>query len=128
MNAIWEELRNLLLTVALPVTGQMHVLEDDCCRLQLLAGALSAWRRDLPIELAATLTPPQERVLVQLEHHLAQACRRSPSPLWSEMTMRQSARWRQARRLAREALLSFGWLLELPAPEFGHSLFAAGCS
>lgn len=124
MTAIWKELRYLLQTAALPVTGQMRVLADDCSRLQLLAGALSDWRRELPADLAAVLTPDQDRALQRLEEHLAHACRNPDSSPWNEINVRQSERWRHARRLARAALLSFGWRLELPAPEFSFSLLA----
>lgn len=114
-NGKWKELRTLLQIVALPVTGQMRLVSNDCCRLELLARKLRSWRRELPAELAATLTPEQEDVLAQLERQLARTCREPVSPRWTERAMRRSAGVREARRLARAALLRFGWWLELPA-------------
>ena len=122
MDAKWEQLRNLLQLVALPVTGQVHFLADDCCRMEFLARALRAWRRELPVELATTLNLNQERVLAQLERHLADACRERTSPFWTDRAMRQSQGCRQARRMAREALLKFGWVLEVPPQEALYSL------
>lgn len=122
MDAKWEQLRNLLQLVALPVTGQLRFLADDCCRMEYLARALRAWRRELPVELAATLNPGQEHVLAQLERQLVNACRERTSPLWTDRAMRQSEGCRQARRLAREALLKFGWFLEVPPRESLYSL------
>jgi hypothetical protein len=87
---------------------------------------LGAWRDELSPELAATLTTEQKGVLAQLEQQLANACRESVSNRWTERAMRQSDGVRQARWLARAALVRFGWCLELPAQDI-RPLFRAAC-
>jgi len=70
----WEDLRKLLHLVALPVTGHVRLVGQDCCRLELLARALSNWQLKLPAELQARLTPHQVQILAQLERQLARTC------------------------------------------------------
>ena len=128
MEAEMEQLRHLLQLIALPVTGQVRLVADDCCRLELLARGLSAWRRGLRARPAVTLTTDQERILAQLDHHLAQVCLEPSSPLWRDLVMRQSEGWRQARCLARQALVHFGWLLEVPPLESAREFSAFVCA
>lgn len=124
----WGELRSLLQIIALPVAGQVYLLPDDCCRLEVLTNALATWCQQLPARLKAMLTSEQERVLAQLEQQLVHTCSESAAPMWTDLAMYQSEGLRQSRWLARVALIRFGWLLELPDREFSQALAATGMS
>lgn len=110
-----QELKSVLQTLGLPVTGQVRLVEDDYTRIAILTDAFSAAHHAVRAEAGDDLAPEQVRLLADLDRLLVEVHRQSPTPrLCSELALRQSADWRQVRYLARATLLRFGWPLELP--------------
>lgn len=112
-----QELKTVLQTLGLPVTGQVRLLEDDCTRIAILAKAFASARRAVQAEAGDGLTIEQVALLAELDRRLDEVCRQACVPLSSELALRQSADWQQVRGTAREALRRFGWTQELPPHE-----------
>lgn len=109
-----QQLRMALQMLALPVLGQVRLVDDDRTRTMVLAEAFSAAHQAVPWHVGKQLIPEQTRVLVQLDDHLARLHGESSVPVCSELAMRSSSDWRQVRSLAREALVHFRWTLDVP--------------
>jgi hypothetical protein len=118
------ELKWILQTLSLPVSGQIHLIEDDCSRIERLAGAFAAAHGAVHSNTSGALTPRQASVLAQLDRRLAGVRQQSNSPLCTELAMRQSDDWREVRRMAREALLRFYWTLDLPPRDLSESSYS----
>ena len=112
-----QELKFVLQTLDLPITGQVRLIEDDCSRIEILAGAFAAAHHAVHAETGGALTPEQATTLAELDNRLARVRQQSQAPLCSELAMRQSADWRQVRKIARQALVRFSWTLEVPPRE-----------
>ena len=112
-----QQLKYALQMLALPVTGQVHLIADDCTRVELLAEAFSASYHAVCAEPEAPLTPEQTVAIARLDSQLRQLSRELPWTICREAAMRKSAEWRSVRQLAREALVTFHWPLEVPSPE-----------
>jgi hypothetical protein len=105
------ELKWILQTLSLPVSGQIHLIEDDCSRIERLAGAFAAAHGAVHSNTSGALTPRQASVLAQLDRRLAGV-------------RQQSNDWREVRRMAREALLRFYWTLDLPPRDLSESSYS----
>ena len=116
MNDDLQQLKAVLQLLALPVIGQVRLVEDDCA-VEDLAEAFDATHHAVRTQLGGELMPEQVRTLARLDEQLARLRRESSPPLCSELAMRQSGDWRQVRRMAREALVRFSWTLEVPPAE-----------
>ena len=114
MDKSMHELKNVLQILALPVTGQVYLLKEDCTRVEVLANTFDDTNRKIRNEDGSSLTPGRAAALARLEERLAQVRQRSPMPICSELSMRQSAGWRQVQATARETLTRFDWPLEIP--------------
>lgn len=110
-----QELKAVLQTLGLPVTGQVRLVAGDCTRIAVLTGAFASVHRSIQAEAVGALTPEQAALLTDLDRRLKNVRLQTSRPLCSELALRQSAAWRQVRGTAREALLQFGWKLEIPA-------------
>jgi hypothetical protein len=110
-----QELKVVLQTLGLPVSGQVRLMADDCTRVAILSGAFASASRTVRGEAGSSLTAQQRLLLAELDRRLEALCQQSCAPLGSELDLRQSASWRRVRRTAREALCQFGWTLEIPA-------------
>lgn len=110
-----QELKVVLQTLGLPVSGQVRMMADDCTRVAILSGAYAAASRTVRRDAGGSLTAQQRSLLAELDGRLDALSQQSCSRLGSELGLRQSAGWRQVRSTAREALLQFGWTLEIPA-------------
>jgi hypothetical protein len=115
MSESAQELKNVLQALALPVTGQVRLVVDDCARVERLARAFKAAHHAVRDEGAIALTPERDGALLLLDERLAQVSEQTPAPLCSELSMRQSPEWRQIRRMARETLVQFDWPLQVPS-------------
>lgn len=124
MNSRLQHLKYILQVLALPVIGQVRLIDDDDSRVEILAGAFNAGHYAVRAEVDEVLTTEQVKALVRLENRLVLLCHESSSPLCSELAMRKSSEWRQVRTMAREALIRFRWSLELPSVR-GHPLSGA---
>ena len=111
MDGSLHELKNALQILALPVTGQVYLVREDCTRVEVLAEAFNDAKRKIRYEDERSLTPGQAAALARLEERLMQM---RQVPICSELSMRQSAEWRQIRTTARETLARFDWPLEIP--------------
>jgi hypothetical protein len=111
MDDSLQELKYVLQILALPVSGQVHLLKQDCTRVDDLAGAFNATHHAIRAEGDQLLTSPQADTLARLDNTLAQV---REQPICSELSMRESPEWRQIRTMARESLVRFGWPLEVP--------------
>ncbi|MDT8306775.1 MAG: hypothetical protein RRC07_12635 [Anaerolineae bacterium] len=120
MDDSFQELKFVLQTLGLPVSGQLHLVEDDCTRIAILTGAFAAAQRAVRLEASEALTPEQTSALRELGARLAEVQQQTRAPLCSELAMRQSADWQQVRTMARKALVQFQWTLELPPHEAIH--------
>lgn len=117
MICIMQQLKYALQMLALPVTGQVHLIVDDCARVELLAEAFNTSYQAVRAEPEAPLTPEQTAAMARLESRLRQIGRELPWTICREAAMRKSAEWRSVKRLAREALIAFHWPLAVPSPE-----------
>lgn len=112
-----QQLKYALQMLALPVTGQVRLIADDCTRVELLAAAFNASYRAVRAEPEAPLTLEQTAAMARIDRRLRQISRESPWTICREAALRKSAEWRSVKQLAREALVSFHWPLEVPPPE-----------
>lgn len=117
MNDDWQQLRHVLQVLALPVIGQVRLLEGDSTRISLLVEAFNSAHHAVNEEMGTSLTPAQKTALARLEKQLTWLCSETDSPLCSEQALRQSCEWRQVRLMARAALVHFRWPLEAPPLE-----------
>lgn len=118
------ELKWILQTLGLPVSGQVHLFEDDCSRIERLAGAFAAAHGAVHSSMSGALTPGQTNVLVRLDRRLADVTQQGDSFVCTELAMRRSDDWRDVRRTAREALLRFDWTLDLPPRDLSESSYS----
>lgn len=109
MNGQVQELKYAVQALALPVTGQRHLHWCDGCRVEKLAAAFKQWQIT-----DAEMTQGQTAVLQRLGQRLEQLVCEPDVPDWSDLSLRRSPRWRQVRHTAREALVLFGWPLDVP--------------
>lgn len=112
-----EELKYVLQTLGLPVTGQLRLVADDCSRIGLLTGAFAAAQHAVRVQEDDSLTPSQASALTDLGARLVEVQQQTRSPLCSELALRESADWQQVRTMARRALVRFSWTLEVPPDE-----------
>jgi hypothetical protein len=114
MNDPLQQLKVALQFLALPVIGQLRLVEDDCAHAEVLAETFTAALDAVHTHAAGELMAEQAKALARLEDQLARVRQASPSRLCSELAMRESSDWRLVRMMAREALVRFGWRLEIP--------------
>lgn len=114
MDDYLDELKRVLQLLALPVTGQVHLVTDDCTRVDQLARAFG--RAHDAVRANSDRPLPRERAgaLAQLDDHLRQLSGPSAQEICSELSLRRSIEWRQVRTMARESLVRFDWPLEVP--------------
>ena len=62
-----QELKNILQALALPVTGQVHLLHGDYSRIESLAGAFNATYHGIRAGGNNSLTSDRAGALVQLD-------------------------------------------------------------
>jgi hypothetical protein len=118
MNDDMQQLKIILQMLALPVTGQVRLVPDDCARVEALAQAFIAAHHAVDVD--SELMPEQARTLARLDNQLVRLRHESTPPLCSELALRQSGDWRQVRTMAREALVRLRWPLELPWQVIGE--------
>lgn len=114
MNPLLENMQAILQMLALPVSGQVHLDEQDLGRVERFRATFNASHGQLCRKVDYQLSRQQKEVLVHLAGLLFQM---NPEPVWqtwSANTLRRHATWREVRRRAREALISFSWSLDLP--------------
>lgn len=111
MNERLQELQEALQILALPVTFQMRLDVGGACRVRALSRPYVSWSRvgDRPKHLQ--LTHEQAGALSALDIVLGQL---RSLPDCTDVTLRRYEEWQQVRRLARAALLAFGWGLNVP--------------
>lgn len=112
-----QQLKYSLQLLALPVTAQIHLGDTGCLKVAFVAQAFESLHQEICAELVQQLTSEQAAVLARMEKILAWLRLGTDSWLWSDAALRKSAEWRQLRRLAREALVAFGWAMDLPPPD-----------
>jgi hypothetical protein len=108
------ELKHALLLLALPVTFQMHLDIGNRCRVAALARSYATCEGTALVAAGDRLTPRQKDLLAALDTTLACLCAKAELAHCSDTALRRHAGWRSVRRRARQALLAFGWMLELP--------------
>lgn len=109
-----QKLKAILQVLALPVIGQVRLVEDDYARTALLIQAFNVTHCAVLSTHGGELVPAQARALALLDEQLGQLGHESSPPICSELAMRTSSDWRKVRIMAREALIHFQWRLELP--------------
>lgn len=109
-----QQLRAVLQVLALPVIGQIRLVEADCARAKLLAAAFDATHHAVHSQVGRELLPGQARALARLGHQLADLDGEYLAPICSELAMRKSSDWQKVRSLARQALVHFRWTLDVP--------------
>lgn len=114
MNRSVQQLKYALQTLALPVTAQLQLHACDGCRVEELALSFDRWQRKAQSGLNGGLTCEQMEALNRLDQKLLKLSGSRFKPSWSELSLRQSADWREVRMMAREALLTFNWPLDVP--------------
>lgn len=117
MNQRLQQLKYILQMLALPIIGQVRLIEDDGSRVEILAVTFNASHHAVRAEVDEALTLEQAKTLARLENRLDRLCHEASLSLCSELAMRKSSDWRQVRTMAREALVRFSWTLELPPRE-----------
>lgn len=113
MNFANEQLKYALQALALPMTGQLRLFPNRTERMDRLSTEYERWQQLVLYEQADALTRSQRTVLTSLAERLMQLqdhCCLSGS----EVSWRRCPEWRQVRSLARQALLTFNWPLDLP--------------
>lgn len=111
-----NELKNVLQLLALPVTGQVRLVRDDCTRVDQLARAFAHAHDAVRAGGDLPLTRERAGALAQLDDQLARLSGPAAQDICSELALRRSMEWRQVRTLARESLVRFDWPLEVPLP------------
>ncbi len=119
MNRSVQQLKYALQTLALPVTAQLHLHASDGCRVEELALSFDRWQRRAQSELNDELTCDQMEALNRLDQKLLKLSGSRFKPTWSELSLRSSREWREVRNMAREALATFNWPLDVPPPMHG---------
>lgn len=114
MDDTVQELNSVLQILALPVTGQVGLIQDDCSRVERLVGSFSVAHHAIRSGSDIPITAGRARALAQLDERLARLSGPSAPSLCSEFSLRQNIEWQQIRRMARESLVRFGWTLEVP--------------
>lgn len=117
MNDDLQQLKTVLQVLALPVTGQVHLVGDDFASIEVLVKAFDTTHHTVRTQAGAALMPEQAKTLTRLGDQLGRLRRESSSDLSSELAMRQSKDWRRVRVTAREALVRCRWKLEVPSAE-----------
>jgi hypothetical protein len=112
-----QQLEAVLQMLALPVTGQVRLVPDDCNRVAALTEAFHAMHRAVLSSRGGELLPEQAHALIRLDARLDRLRLESSPPLCSELGLRASSDWRQVRVTAREALIAFRWTLALPSQD-----------
>lgn len=115
MNEDIQQLKAVLQILALPVLGQVRLVEDDCDRVDLLAAAFNTAHLSLRDGGDLPFTREQVAALTRLDDQLARLRDESSSPLCSELALRTSHDWRQIRLAARVALARFNWKIAIPS-------------
>jgi hypothetical protein len=108
------DLKHALLLLALPVTFQMHLDVGSQCRVAALARSYATREETALVAAGARLSPRQKDILTGLDVTLTCLCGEGELAHCSDTALRRHAGWRSVRRRARQALLAFGWMLELP--------------
>lgn len=121
MSRSVQQLQYALQTLALPVTAQLRLHPCDGCRVEELALAFDRWQSKVRHELTGSecLTREQVEILNRLDSKLLLLSGSRHKPVWSDTALRQSPDWRQVREMAREALIKFGWPLDVPPKVHG---------
>jgi hypothetical protein len=114
MNNRMNQLKHAIQILALPVSGQVSLFPDDCTRIEILTRLFDASHEALRADVTESMSTAQLIALIRLGNQLAYLRQSTLSPLCSELSMRQSSEWRQLRTMARQALVSFRWALEIP--------------
>lgn len=123
MNDATQQLKTVLQLLALPVIGQVYLVEDDCTRVNRLARAYNTAHHSFREGDDQPVAREQLKVLDRLGDQLAGLRADSASSLCSELALRTSHDWQQVRLMARAALVRFNWTLAIPSREvFGREL------
>ncbi len=114
LNGCLPQLKYSLQLLALPVTAQVYLGDGGGGKMEPIARAFDDLHRAICAELRQQLTPEQASLLARIEGILVWQHREASGSVWSDAALRRSGEWRQLRKLAREALVEFGWTLDLP--------------
>lgn len=88
MNDDLQQMKVILQLLALPVIGQVRLVDDDCTRVEILAEAFDATHHAVRTQLDGELMAEQARTLAELDDQLARLRRESSPQLCSELAMR----------------------------------------
>ncbi len=114
MDMNLQQLKGTLQMLALPITAQVHLDQNEVGRVERLGKNFRDRYRFIQYQMTDQLTAEQKVVLARLDCLLAGMNLSSNRLVWSEDTLRRNAAWREVRKIAREALLHFNWPLDLP--------------
>lgn len=114
MDMNLQQLKGALQMLALPIKAQVHLDNNEVGRVERLQKLFQDRHCFIRIEMEHQLTPEQKRALARLDGLLFCLNPEMNWLVWSEEKLRRNATWRQVRICARQALIQFGWPLELP--------------
>lgn len=116
MNSKQNQLRAVLQSLALPVTGQLRLYPNEACKVSKLIQEFEQIEPQFLATREAGLSEAQRAVLGSLRHDLLQICVEADHSC-TDVALRQNEKWQRVRLLARSALVTLGWPLALP-PQF----------
>ena len=117
MDMNLQPLKDALQILALPIKAQIHFDQIEVGRVERLRNIFRSRYCLVRCELNDHLSQGQKQVLERLDSLLFGMNPESYWLVWSEEKLRNNANWRKVRRYAREALVRFNWLLELPTED-----------
>jgi hypothetical protein len=115
MDMNLQQLKGTLQMLALPITAQVHLDQNEVGRVERLRKIYRETHWHIRTEMAEQLTLGQKEVLARLDCLLFSMNPGTNRLVWSEEKLRQDAAWREVRTVAREALHRFNWPLDLPS-------------
>jgi hypothetical protein len=115
MDMNLQLLKDALQMLALPITAQIHLDQNEVGRVERLRKLFIDGYCLVRYELNGQLSWEQKRVLSQIDSLLFGMNPGMNWLVWSEEKLRRNAAWRKVRAYAREALVQFNWPLELPS-------------
>lgn len=117
MATALDQLRWALQALAAPADQQVQLFPSFVCIPDELVLDFDQWFRATTRN--AEFSSEQQTALAQLDESIAAWSGPAHADVWLEAALATHPAWFDFRSLARDALASFGWLVELPPPDRG---------
>ena len=113
-DPILTRLRHALQALALPAEKQLLLLPGFVREVDELALSFDHWFRVAVADPGVRLSRPQREALSAVERILDAMSGQGNARLWTRLALRDKEPWSRLRQAAREALVSFGWDMDVP--------------